>query len=905
MISLKSNKKYTLLGYHDKDANQYGLIENEFPILADERYSPFIITSTDNYLVSTTDIINLLKNRQKIKQFHALKLNIASLLILPGLIISLLFIVRSFGLFNNIPTLLSVTSSKILSLTFWISMLGGIILWHDYYRNKSHPVRFPLVKPIEDNELELIKMNGIKFGKYRPNKMIYYLEEHSQNMLAQFYTPEGLDCYSLFEFLVSIDQIQEVIKRAGATLTGADFEKYKISPESMPKYPVPSIRSLVTYALEEALLSKSINIQPVHFFLAMLKVFPVLQKFVSISQLSNEVFREVVAYHNELIDKEKRVNIFNPRYRYYRTGGVFRNVVFGYTFILNKFSRDINKEILNSEDIFGVGHDKEVEGVISTVSKLNKKNALLIGEPGVGKSSIIKGLAQKINHGNIPSQLAGKRIIQLDINGLMAYSNNNQQNTEALMEKSMKELEKAGNVILYVDEIQELIPAKAESSGQSMAAMMLPYILDSKFPIVATINYSDYKRYFYSTESLRNNFENIEVKELSARDAFYILKTKIRQLEQNFGLYVTFPALYSAIELSQRYIQDRKLPDSAVNTIESAAAWAQSKDIEILKAKDISSALSSKIEIPIQDVTADEATKLLNLEDRINEKVIGQDEAIHSVVEALKRARTDIRDPNKPIGVFLFLGPTGTGKTHLAKTISQEYFGNKNDIVRIDMSEYQTPDNINRLIGSQSDAEHASSVTLLDKVKSNPFTVVLFDEIEKADQNILNLFLQLFDEGRLTSGKGELVNFNNTIIICTSNIGSQVLLESLERDDTMWEEAKNRALLELRQSLKPEFLNRFDKTIIFTPHTIEALKQIAILLLNDLALRVQDRGIEIKWEESIPMLIANKANEPGMGARPLRRFIQERIEGKLADEILLLGENINGQVVEIRESWLA
>jgi ATP-dependent Clp protease ATP-binding subunit ClpB len=295
----------------------------------------------------------------------------------------------------------------------------------------------------------------------------------------------------------------------------------------------------------------------------------------------------------------------------------------------------------------------------------------------------------------------------------------------------------------------------------------------------------------------------------------------------------------------------------------------------------------------------------MNLEQDVKSKVIGQDEAVHKLVETLKRAKTDIRDPNRPIGVFLFLGPTGTGKTHLAKILSQEYFGTKNDIIKVDMSEYQDIQSIQKFLGSngETNSYSQSTVTLLDRVKTNPFSVILFDEIEKAHNQVLDLFLQLFDEGRLTSNSGETVNFTNSIIICTSNIGSKMLLDSLQKDNSLWDEAKNRALIELQQAIRPELLNRYDNIIVFAPHSIENLIKISIILLNELVKRVSEKGIVLNWDNTIPMLIADKAQIPGMGARPLKRFIQERIEGKIATEILV-GNLKSGETVTIKESWL-
>ena len=294
----------------------------------------------------------------------------------------------------------------------------------------------------------------------------------------------------------------------------------------------------------------------------------------------------------------------------------------------------------------------------------------------------------------------------------------------------------------------------------------------------------------------------------------------------------------------------------------------------------------------------------MKLEENIKRKVVGQDEAVLAISEALRRARTDIRNPNKPIGVFMFMGPTGVSKTHLAKAVGEEYFGSKDNLIRVDMSEYQEISSIQRFLGaSESGTFGPSSISLVDKIKSNPHSVVLFDEIEKAHPNILDLFLQIFDEGILTSTHGETVDFTNSIIICTSNIGSKVLLDTLQNKNALWEEAKNMAMLELRQSIKPELLNRFDRVIVFAPHDVNNLAEIAVLLLTDLANILSAKGITLNWTNQIPMLIASKSNEPGMGARPMRRYIQDKIEGQIAKE-MIEGTIKSGDDVSIKESWI-
>jgi ATP-dependent Clp protease ATP-binding subunit ClpC len=780
-------------------------------------------------------------------------------------------------------------------------VIGVIILWHEYYRTRSHPVRLPPIKKIDNKTLMNIQNTGIKFSRYELLKMVHYLDKETLGTIIKYVNRNGINSYKLFRELIERSEVKDILKRLNLKLDEADLEKYDITTQTLPHYHLPALRSLITYALDEAILSNSKRVLPQHVFLAYMKTFPVLHNYIQSHNSSIELLRSVTRYLSSKREKEKSVNSLNINYPYHKTGGIGKPWVYGYTFVLNKFSTDLTKKMLYEHDRYGIGHSHEVEELVSILGRLSKNNALLIGEAGVGKSSLIKGVAQRINWSDVPKQLKDKRIIQLDINSLLAMSDKG--NMEALIQKAMEELEKAGNTILYIDEIQEIVPAKSDRSGQSIASILLPYLLEGNFPVVGSINYSDYKKYFYSRESLRQSFEKVEVSELSPEATLKILETKIDSLESNYGLYITFPALTAAIELSQRYVTERKLPDSAVNTIEAAASWAVSQNIGVLTNETVARSVSIQTDIPVENVTAEEATKLMKLEEEIKEEVIGQNKAVHVVVESLKRAKTDIRDPEKPIGVFLFLGPTGTGKTHLSKILAKKYFGEETNMIRVDMSEYQEVGSINKLLGSNPGEYNQASKTLLDQVRSNPFSVVLFDEIEKAHPQVLDIFLQLFDEGRLTSNNGETFNFTNTIIICTSNIGSQKLLNSLDRDKTMWEEAKQSALMELRGALRPELLNRFDNVVVFSPHDINNLVKISELLLNKLAKRVGEKGVTLEWNESIPMLIANAAQEPGLGARPIKRFIQDKIETQIADEILT-SDLKPGDIVHIKESWL-
>ncbi len=895
----------TICGYHKKDTNRVGIIEKKYPMIETENEATFMVTRDHFFSISTQQISSVLTNFLRYKKFNDFKRIAANILIIPGILVAFGFILKYADLLTAVPWVISFLQSKISALFFGLSIVGVITLWHDFYEEKSHPIRLPIAKQISQKELDEIRGTGFKFGRYGHLEIVNFASQETLELLCNFTKDDKFSTYEIYRsFFDENYEIQQIIRRSGIDIQWNELEKdFNVSKETLPEYGISAYRSLLTYALEEALLTESRDLQPQHIFLAITRIFPVLQKYLQTKNITLDILREICLYNNKIVYKKQKTNLFDITIPYYKKGGIARQWVYGYTFILSHFSKDLNEVVAESKDIFGIGHEEEIESLVSILGKMSNRNALLLGEAGVGKSSLILGVAQRINTADVPPQLKDKRVVQLDISGLVAQSANG--NLEELIIKSMKELENAGNTILYIDEMQELIPAKAEESGQSIAGIMLPYIMNSKFPIIGTVNYADYKKYFYSNESLRQSFTNIEVKEVSTTNTLKILETKVNELETNFNCFITFPTLVASVELAQRYVRDRKLPSSAVQTIESTCSWAQSNNIQKITSEHVSKALSIQKNISITEIDQEESNKLRKLEENIKARVVGQDEAVIAITEALRRARTDIRNPDKPIGTFLFIGPTGVGKTYLAKVVGEEFFGNKQDIIRVDMSEYQEVNSIEKFLGAsgQTNILGQTAISLIDRVKSNPYTVVLFDEIEKAHPDILNLFLQMFDEGRLTSTAGETVDFTNTIIICTSNIGSKILLDSLEKDASLWNEAKDRALMELRQYLKPELLNRFDKVIVFAPHDVNNLTQISNLLLAELAKRLSEKGIILKWSDQIPMLIANKSNEPGMGARPMKRYIQDKVEGQIAKE-MIEGNLKAGAEINVKESWI-
>ncbi|HVX93072.1 MAG TPA: ATP-dependent Clp protease ATP-binding subunit [Candidatus Dojkabacteria bacterium] len=900
MFKPVDNTKRLAYGVHNRVRNKYEMVKKNYPLIIDNELVPFLMTRDNIFISNLEDLQGLDKRFKQYKLYHSIINRIANIVIIPGILVSIIYILKIFGNFSYVALLENILPDNILNTIFWFSTLGIILLWYGNYREFFKPRRIPKLQVLTDYEVEQIKNNEVKFGRYATTSTSQYISANTLNFLNTTLDDYKLNPLKMLKDLLKEDDVKIILKRANLVQLQKFVDDKNITGKNMPSYPIESIKSLMIYAVEEALLTSSVHIEPVHIFLSLIKVFPALNKFLESNNSSLWILREALMYEEGLTNRVTK-SIFDPDQSYNRTGGIGREWVYGYTYILSHFSHDLNLEVANAHDTYGIGHEDEVNELISIIGRVGKRNALLIGDPGVGKSSMIKGLAQRINTGDVPPQLIDKRIIRLDLNGLIAYSGKS-KNVETVVQRAIEELSKAGNTILYIDELQELIPAKAEESGHSLAGLLLPYIVDSKFPIVGTTNYASYKKYFYTNESFRQSFTNIELGELSPKETMEILRTKIETLEDNFGIYITIPALTDAIEFAQRYVQDRMLPDSAVDLLESGCAWVQSNNVKILTGEHIAKVTSLQTNIDVASISSDDINDLGNLVERIKARVVGEDEAVEAIVETLKRAKTGLRSPDKPIGVFLFIGPTGVGKTYLAKIVAEEFFKSKEDIVRIDMSEYKDEGSVSKLLGSSND-KNETSISLIDKVKVNPYTIVLFDEFEKANPEVLDLFLQLFDEGRLTSTSGETVSFNNTIIVCTSNIGSDIIMEEVSKKNFLWDDVKNKVLMKLKQSIKAELFNRFDSVVIFEPQTIDSLAQVSNMILEELSSRLDDQGIELKWSDVIPMLIANKAYDPALGARPIKRYVQEKVEGKIATDIVN-GEIKKGDTVNIKESWI-
>jgi len=620
---------------------------------------------------------------------------------------------------------------------------------------------------------------------------------------------------------------------------------------------------------------------------------------------------------------------------------------------LEQFGRDLTAAAKNGELDPVIGRESEIDRIIQILSRRTKNNPVLIGEPGVGKSAVVEGLAQRIVEGNIPELLKGKRVFTLDMAGMLAGTKYRGE-FEDRLKNVMKQLKADGNTILFIDEIHTIVGAGAAEGAIDAANILKPALARGELQCIGATTISEYRKYFEKDAALERRFQPVNVGEPTSEETIEILKGLRDKYEAHHRVSITDEALKAAVEFSIRYITDRYLPDKAIDLIDEAASkvhiqsyiappdmkeleeklkelehekaeaisnqnfekaasirdeenkikaemeemrtkWENKKNSEngVVGEEEIADIVSSWTRIPVKKLTEDESERLLKLEDTLHKRVIGQEEAVIAVSKAIRRARAGLKDPKRPIGSFLFLGPTGVGKTELCKALGEALFGDEDAVIRIDMSEYMEKFSVSRMIGSPPGyVGHDEGGQLTDKVRQKPYSIVLLDEVEKAHPDIFNILLQIMDDGRLTDSKGRTIDFRNTVLVMTSNAGAQNFAKSKTMgfgsamDDNTYERTKERIMEELKRIFRPEFLNRIDETIVFHQLEQEQTRKIVDLMLDQVAKRLSERDIKITASDSAKDYLAQVGFDPEYGARPLRRAIQRLVEDNLSEEIL-------------------
>ena len=609
---------------------------------------------------------------------------------------------------------------------------------------------------------------------------------------------------------------------------------------------------------------------------------------------------------------------------------------------LDEYSRNLTQMAREGKLDPVIGRAEEVESTIEVLSRRTKNNPVLIGDPGVGKTAIVEGIAQRIVNEEVPETLSGKRVVQLDLSGIVAGTQYRGQFEERLKKVIDEVREHSDDLILFIDELHTVVGAGAAEGSMDASNMLKPALSRGELHVVGATTIDEYRKNIEKDAALERRFQPVLVKEPTVDDTIDILRGLKDRYEAHHRVKITEEAIIAAAELSDRYITGRFLPDKAIDLMDQAAArvrlrsrttpqdtraleeeiarLGREKDEAVanedferapelrdrlealrseldearggrrpvaeLRAEDIAEVVSRATGIPVSQLTQEERERLMRLEEQLHERVVGQEEAVEAVAEAIRRARAGLSDPNRPIGSFLFLGPTGVGKTELARTLADALFGDEAAMVRIDMSEFQERHTVSRLVGAPPGyVGYEEAGQLTEQIRRRPYSVLLLDEIEKAHADVFNILLQILDEGRLTDAQGRTVDFKNTVIIMTSNMGAERIQAHTRRDES-FEELKEDMLQIIRHNLRPEFINRIDEIIVFRALTKEQIAQIAGLLLDRTARRLRAQDIEVEFTEEAIELIAEEGFDPEYGARPLRRTIERRVDNELSRMVL-------------------
>ena len=659
---------------------------------------------------------------------------------------------------------------------------------------------------------------------------------------------------------------------------------------------------------------------------------------VEISKIYNEIAKVI---NEEESDREIKKDIERGKGSYSLTP------------TLNQFGEDITLQAEDGKFDNIIGREKEIERIIQILSRRTKNNPCLIGEPGVGKTAIVEGLAEKVVLGEVPESLKNKRIVSVDISGMVAGAKY-RGDFEERIKKALNEVKKVEDVILFIDEIHTIVGAGAAEGAIDAANILKPLLARGEIQLIGATTIEEYRKYIEKDSALERRFSPVDVGEPTEKETIEIIKGIRDKYEAHHNVKITDEAVNSAVTLSVRYITDRFLPDKAIDLIDEAASqvrmkiftepdeiktleekleiiskekeeaiynqefekaaklrdneqqtrekleeeitkWrkAKNKDITEIGEENIADIISKWTGIPAQRLTEDENQKLQHLEDKLHERVIGQNEAVEAVAKAIRRGRVGLKDPKRPIGSFLFLGPTGVGKTELSKALSEILFDNENSMIRLDMSEYMEAHSVSKLIGSPPGyIGYDGGGQLTEKIRRKPYSVVLFDEIEKAHTDVMNILLQILEDGHLTDSQGREVDFKNTVIIMTSNLGARHITDKKSlgfvntENDKEYEELKKEVIKELKHELRPEFINRIDEIIVFHKLNKQDIENIAQIMLKQVEERLQKQKYIVEIDDGVVKTIVEQGFDSNFGARPLRRTIQNLVEDKISEEIL-------------------
>ena len=776
-------------------------------------------------------------------------------------------------------------------------------------------------------------------------------------LLALVVEQEGIAGKTLREMNIQENDIREEIEH----YTGFGMVKHYPDNYFLPYS--PRVKQIIAYANDEAKRSGAEKIGTEHLLLGLLRDEEILASRIMLNLgLSLSRMRQLLK--KKMGQEPTRNQMQTPNRRKQPTQA--KQETMEGTPTLDALARDLTRQAIEQRLDPVVGRNKEVRRLVQILSRRTKNNPVLVGEPGVGKTAIVEGLAQRIIHGQVPEDMLHKRVMMLDMGSLVAGTKFRGEFEERL-KKIIDEIYNDGHIILFIDEIHTLIGAGSAEGSVDASNILKPALARGEIQLIGATTLNEYQKYVEKDSALERRLAKVQVDEPSQEEAVQILQGLRPRYEEHHGLRISDEAIEAAVTMSVRYIHSRQLPDKAIDLIDESAAkvrldasdkpskvadlqnelvrvnaekeeaiynqafeqaaqlrleerkiaeklaQAQQKQIEnqelqVVSAEDVAEVVSQWTGVPVQQIAKKESQRLMDLEKILHQRVVGQDKAVIAVSRAIRRARSGLKDPNRPIGSFMFLGPTGVGKTELAKALAQAMFGSEDALIRVDMSEFMEKYSTSRLIGSPPGyVGYEEGGQLTEKVRTKPYSVILLDEVEKAHPDIFNILLQVLDDGYLTDAKGRKVDFRNTILIMTSNLGATQLREEKSVGFNAVDQSKDqramekRILEELKKAYRPEFLNRIDETVVFNSLDASEIHEIVKIMSRQIVARMAEQGIQLKITPSAIDVIGKAGFDPEYGARPIRRALQREIEDKLS-EALISGQVQLGDAVTIGAS---
>ncbi|MFC1780502.1 AAA family ATPase [Patescibacteria group bacterium] len=772
-------------------------------------------------------------------------------------------------------------------LAFWL--FACLFLYSLYLlRNRERFIDKARTKNLNKLRQDLLKGNKypqIEVTDYF-NHSTLWLFDYATNLSSSNYLEE------FFKKLFKLPKATEVIERLG--LTASDLNLNQVAPSSIEARKAEVIKEIIIegfsfsyqnglkYVSEEAISFVVLQ----KFFLNHLQQFNIISKDLEGIKLW---LRNEATKRKYVEDWQSRISI-KPKTT------VNRAYTSRFTPTLNEYARDFTNGVIQGDFRVSLARENELNQLVNMLEKGDKSAVLVIGEPGVGKTTLMKSLAVRMVVEDVPPKLQDMRLVGFDFNKAFSASKNIESFKKKLR-KIFDEVSQAKNVVIVLDNFNQLLNLRKELAGE-IANIIIDSFDSSALRMIATCDRSQFVRFIRPNRALAGLFSHVEMAIPSDEVATQIAIDEVPGIEKEYNVKIAFSAVKASIELSHKVSYDRVLPDKALQllkeTVVNFKGLAGKKPIEF---DEVAKVVSSKVGVKLGSITEDESKKLAGLEERMHKRVIDQEESIKAVSGALRRSRSGLTQDGKPVASFLFFGPTGVGKTEVAKTVAEVYFGSEDKMVRVDMSEYHEEENLKRLIGFTSPQGSFEGGFLTEPVHQNPFSLVLLDEIDKANPKVLDLFLQVLDEGYLDDGLGRKVDFSNAIIITTSNAGSSVIAGLLEKGER-YENVRERAIEELKKVFKIEFLNRFDKIIMFKPLSRDEVKLVAKKFVEQVRLKLLDKGITLEYDENLLERLAKLGYNPVFGAREMRRVVQEEVENKIA-EMMVSGKVRAGGVVRL------